>query len=60
MKFWKLKHATPGYAPQPMEKCLENLRPQTICMDKSITASSDPAILRESGLQRIGDIHANT
>eukprot|EP00973_Karenia_brevis_P047573 6602714-Karenia_brevis.AAC.1 len=46
-KLWKLKHATPGDAPQPIEKCLDHLRPQTVCMDRSTTAASDPATLRE-------------
>eukprot|EP00973_Karenia_brevis_P043645 6046170-Karenia_brevis.AAC.1 len=29
-------------------------------MDRSTAAAGDPATLRESGLQRIGDIHAKT
>eukprot|EP00973_Karenia_brevis_P038529 5317010-Karenia_brevis.AAC.1 len=59
-KFWRLKKATPGDAPQPIDKCMDNLRPQTICIDRSIQGASDPASLREAGLRRIGDIHATT
>eukprot|EP00973_Karenia_brevis_P057833 8050534-Karenia_brevis.AAC.1 len=48
INLWKVKHGTPGDAAQPMERCLDNLRPQTICLNRSTTAASDPATLRES------------
>jgi len=54
------KNATPGDGARSLEKCLEDLRPHAICLDKNVKACSDPATLRQSALERYGELHVNT
>ena len=54
------KNATPGDGARSLERCLEDIRPQAVCMDKSVQACSDPATLREGALERHGDVHVQT
>ena len=54
------KNATPGDGARTLEKCLEDLRPHAICLDKNAKACSDPATLRHGALERYGELHINT
>ena len=54
------KNATPGDGATRIEDCLEDLRPQAMCMDKSASACTDPATLRHGALERYGELHAHT
>ena len=50
------KNATPGDGARSVEKCLDDLRPFAICVDKSAGASSNPATMREGALGKYGEL----
>ena len=50
------KNATPGDGPTSLEKCLDDIRPHAVCVDKSVEACTDPATLREGGLRKYGSL----
>jgi len=54
------KNATPGDGPRPLDKCLDDIRPVAVTLDRSTQASSDPASLRQGAVQRYGDLHVQT
>ena len=54
------KNATPGDGARSLEACLEDIRPHAICVDRTAAAASDPQTQREGGLERFGELKANT
>jgi len=54
------KNATPGDGPRPLDKCLDDIRPVAITLDRSTQASSDPGSLRQGAVERYGDLHVQT
>ena len=54
------KNATPGDGARSVHECLDNVRPQAICVDKSSQASTDPGTQREGGLERQGELNIKT
>ena len=49
-----VKNATPGDGGTTLEACLDNLRPQSVCLDKSATSCVDPEARRRAALVRSG------
>ena len=43
---YRMKNATPDDAATSLESCFAELRPQAICLDKSVQTLSDPDTLR--------------
>ena len=54
------KNATPGDTARSIEKCLDDVRPFAIAMDRKVTACTDPGTLRESALERYGELEVQT
>ena len=58
--FEREKNATPGDGSRSVDECLQDIRPQAVCMDKEATSNSDPATLREKAIGRYGDLYVQT
>ena len=54
------KNATPGDGARSLDKCLEDIRPHAICIDRSTKSASDPAAQSEGALQNWGELEAKT
>ena len=56
------KNAAPGDGARSSDKCLDDMRPRAICVDRSAQSASDPATQRECALQNWGElrIHAGS
>jgi hypothetical protein len=54
------KNATPGDAMRSVEKCLDDVRPFAIALDRTVSACTDPATLREAALERYGELEVQT
>ena len=52
------KNATPGDGARSMDRVLDNLRPHTMCLDKSAAPASDPATMRQGTNDRFGHVEA--
>ena len=55
-----MKNATPDDAATSLESCFAELRPQAICLDKSVQTLSDPATLRTQVFDGYADVHVQT
>ena len=55
-----MKNATPDDAATSLESCFAELRPQAICLDKSVQTLSDPATLRTQVFHGYADVHVQT
>ena len=54
------KNATPGDGARSLDKCLDDIRPQAMCIDRSTKSASDPATQSEGALQSYGDLEIQT
>ena len=54
------KNATPGDGARSLDKCLEDIRPHAMCIDRSTKSASDPATQSEGALQNWGELVAQT
>ena len=52
------KSATPGDGASSMDTVLDNVRPHTMCLDKSAASASDPATMRQGAIDRCGDLES--
>ena len=57
---FRMKHGTPDDGDASLEQALSNLRPQAVCVDRSVKACSDPATLQSGAMARYGDVHVQT
>jgi len=60
LRLFREKNATPGDGARSVEACLEDLRPQTMCADRSAAACSDPGTQREGAIERYGQLNVCT
>ena len=60
LKLFRTKNSTPGEAGRCVTKCMDNIRPMAMCMDRSNTSSSTPADMRNGGWQGFGALHVQT
>ena len=56
----KETNATPGDTSRSIEKCLDDVRPFAIAMDRKVSACTDPGTLREAALERYGELEVQT
>ena len=54
LRIHDVKNATPGDGGTSLEACLDNLRPQSVSLDKSATSCVDPEARRQAALVRSG------
>ena len=54
------KNATPGDGARSLDKCLEDIRPHAMCVDRSAKSASDPATQSEGALQSFGELQVQT
>lgn len=55
-RFFHEKNATPGDGSRDLSECFNDIRPDSICMDKDATSCIDPATRRERAVERCGDL----
>jgi len=51
-----VKNATPGNGATSVEACLDDVRPTSVCLDKSAAAAVDPGARRTAAFQRYGEL----
>ena len=54
------KNATPGDGARSLDKCLDDIRPHAMCIDRSAKSASDPATQSEGALQSFGELQLQT
>ena len=54
------KNATPGDCGRPVEKCMDDVRPSAVTIDRNPSACTDPVTMREKALERYGDLKVQT
>ena len=54
------KLATPGDGPQPLDSCLDEVRPKAFTVTRDPELCTDPQLLRGGALSRYGDLNIQT
>ena len=60
LKLFRTKNATPGDAATCVSKCLDEVRPMAMCLDRNNASSCNPAEARENTFERFGSLHVQT
>ena len=60
LRLFRDKNATLGDGARTLENCLDDVRPDAMCLGKSAEAASDPATLREGAIERYGELNVRT
>ena len=60
LKLFRTKNSTPGDSARCITKCMDNIRPMAMCMDRTSTSASNPADLRTAGWQGFGALHVQS
>jgi hypothetical protein len=60
LKLFRTKNSTPGDAARCITKCMDNIRPMAMCMDRNNRSASNPADMRTQGWSGHGSLHLQT
>jgi hypothetical protein len=57
LKLFRTKNSTPGDASNCVTKCMDNIRPMAMCMDRNNNSTSNPADMQRGGWLGFGALH---